>query len=415
MAITAIDPQDIVLRLEMRLIEKQNQMTSLLEITTAINNNLSEEGLFNLYEIILKNKLGLKRWAVFTYDGYWHCKNLHGVSKQLFSSEYLVEFVSKIKQITFLNNPAHKKVADIFQVAIPVYHKDHPLAVVLLGILPDDNINTVDDKLNYIQTITNVICVAIENKRLVNQSKKQDKLLSDMKLAGEVQTQLMPDVLPNTSFLQMAGLYLPNHEIGGDYYDYIPLNEDEFIFCIGDISGNGVAAALLMANFQAALSADADSSVTLETLIQTLNKKVNEITGGEYYITLFLAKYNLKTRELIYVNAGHPHPLLYSENMFHHLGEGSTILGIFEHLPQVNVQKIKIAPNAVLFSFTDGLIELENSKDQPYGMDILESIISGGDYKSMKDLNKKILITAKEFTGKSTFSDDISFLSCRFF
>src|SRR5580704_9690508 len=105
MAITAIDPHDIVLRLEKRLIEKQNQMTSLLEITTAINNNLSEEGLFNLYEIILKNKLGLKRWAVFTYDGYWHCKSLHGVSKQLFSSEYLFDFVSTIKQITFLNNP----------------------------------------------------------------------------------------------------------------------------------------------------------------------------------------------------------------------------------------------------------------------------------------------------------------------
>jgi sigma-B regulation protein RsbU (phosphoserine phosphatase) len=236
-----------------------------------------------------------------------------------------------------------------------------------------------------------------------------------MKLAGEVQIQLIPDVLPDNNSLQMAGLYLPNHEVGGDYYDYIPLNDYEFFFCIGDISGNGVAAALLMANFQAALSSNADASIKLEDLIQELNRKVNEITGGEYYITLFLAKYNLKTRELSYVNAGHPQPLLFSENTFYHLGEGSTILGMFEHLPQVNVQRMTIAPNAILFCFTDGLVELENSKDQPYGMDILETSIRGAEYKSMKDLNKKILITAKEFTGKSTFSDDVSFLSCRFF
>lgn len=415
MSISVIDPQDIVLRLERRLIEKQNQMNSLLEITTAINNNLSEAGLFKLYESILKNKLGLKRWVVFTYDGYWHCKNLYGVDKQEISSDYMVEFISKTKEITFLSKPSHRKLSNTFQVAIPVYHKEHPLAVVLLGILPEDNINTVDDKLNYIQTITNVICVAIENKRLVNESKKQDKLISDMKLAGEVQIQLIPDVLPNNANLQMAGLYLPNHEVGGDYYDYIPINDDEFYFCIGDISGNGVAAALLMANFQAALSSDADATVEFETLVKGLNRKVNEITGGEYYITLFLAKYNIKTRELIYVNAGHPQPLLYSENIFYHLGEGSTILGIFEQLPQVNVQKVKIAKGAILFCYTDGLVELENSKDQPYGMDILENIIRDGNYSSMKDLNKKILITAKEFTGKSTFNDDVSFLSCRFF
>ena len=125
-----------------------------------------------------------------------------------------------------------------------------------------------------------------------------------------MQTLLFPKSLPNTSSLKVTALNLPHSEAGGDYYDVIPLSGGRTAFCIVDVSGKGISAALLMANFQANLRALINVAGSLEELIQLCNNKVIESANFEKYITLFVAIYDHNQNELTYINCGHqPHIL----------------------------------------------------------------------------------------------------------
>lgn len=213
---------------------------------------------------------------------------------------------------------------------------------------------------------------------------------------------------------EFAGLYLPYKGIGGDYYDVIHINKDEFVFCIGDISGKGVAAALVMANLQAYLNATLGLGYKKETLIEKLNQKIYSITNGENFITLFIAKYNIITRELEYLNAGHVPPVMIHEDSVTLLEKGSTMLGIFEELPRIEFGNITIKPNTTIVSFTDGLTEMENEDGEQFGADKL-LVFSRNNHRLGPDIFNKILYDYLcKFKGNVLFNDDISVLTAKF-
>ena len=110
----------------------------------------------------------------------------------------------------------------------------------------------------------------------------------------------------------MAAFYRPHFEVGGDYYDVVKMGKDQFGFCIADVSGKGISAALLMSNFQASLRALFTKEISLYQLIEKLNERVFDTAKGEKFITLFIARYNVVTRTLEYVNAGHNPPIFYN-------------------------------------------------------------------------------------------------------
>src|SRR5690606_13130150 len=143
---------------------------------------------------------------------------------------------------------AQNHIIAAFDFIVPVLHKDLAIAYVLLK-----DSRTTQDRLNFITTITNIIAVAIENKRLFKRQIDQERYRKEVELASEVQKMLIPGKFPRRKNVELASIYRPHLNIGGDYYDFIETDENSFIFCIADISGKGVAAALLMANFQATL------------------------------------------------------------------------------------------------------------------------------------------------------------------
>ncbi|MBK9732408.1 MAG: SpoIIE family protein phosphatase [Chitinophagaceae bacterium] len=298
-------------QLQQQLLLKELELNSLLRITQAMNNNISSQGLLLLYEDILVKQIGAGKVAVFIYDGDWLCSNAIGIDTD-FAGKLIRKYLLSFKQVTRLEKNNHP-LAEYFDVVVPVYHKEFPIAFTFVGNIQRDPLFKLEEKLNYIQTISNIIGVAIENKRMFRANTKETTLKSELELAGQMQTMLIPGKLPDDEQISIAGVYLPFREVGGDYYDYIELNKDECIFCIGDISGKGIAAALLMANFQASVRSYAEQQPSLGALIQSLNGRVNEITKGEKYITFFIAKFNFVTREMQYINAGHNPAVLFHE------------------------------------------------------------------------------------------------------
>jgi sigma-B regulation protein RsbU (phosphoserine phosphatase) len=399
------------IELEQLLAFRNQQMKSLLQVTEAINSNVSARGLLKLYENMLVKQLGIKKVAIFIHNTGWICPNANGIDRHA-AEDLIFPHLLSFKQITNLKKIKHP-LAEQFEVVVPVYHKDTPLSFTFIGHMHHEQGISIEEELNYIQTISSVINVAIENKKLFRTQMKQKFLKSEMEMAGQMQTMLIPGSLPNDERISMAGVYLPHQEVGGDYYDYMELNEYECIFCIADISGKGVAAALLMASFQASVRSYAEKSNSLSALVEQLNARVNEITKGEKFITLFLAKFNHKTRELSYVNAGHNPPILINEKEVSPLNDGCTILGMFEKLPYIHVKKMKIENEFTVFCYTDGLTDIENDKNESISIEHLILFLEKHRHQNPIELNKLMVDHIVSLKGSRIINDDISLLTCK--
>lgn len=404
--------------LEIQLFQKDFKLNSLLEITTAINANESVDRLTELYSFILKEQLEFPRFLLFTRqdEHQWQLLIKNGVRGKMLDihpSEELLRF----KNITFIESSAASSLQN-FDIVIPVFHKEKALAFLLLKLNhPIDFYHeSIHNNLGFIQTLTNIIVVAIENKTMAKQRVIQERIKKELEVAREMQKLLFPSNLPSNKQMDISAKYIPIHEVGGDYYDFIPLGKNEFIMCIGDVSGKGIGAAMLMANFQATLrTLFIYQKYDLTFLANELNEKVIESAQGEKFITLFIAHYNSDTRVLKYVNAGHNHPILTTGKKVTFLSEGTIGLGMLDTLPFINVGEVTLKPNTTLITYTDGVVELENKEEEQFGLDRLVKTVHSFYPLSMEDMNNLIFSKLDEWKGDLPLVDDTAIFTCRFF
>ncbi|MEZ4884271.1 MAG: PP2C family protein-serine/threonine phosphatase [Chitinophagales bacterium] len=405
-------------KLQKKLQMRDMRINSVLEITNAINHNVSAKELFRIYEFMMRTE-GINKVIVFHKNYQWKCVCKYGVSSE--SSEMKVEdHLLGFTKATFIHGLTNltTNILEQFDLIIPVYHKKEPLAFILLGdmhLKMDMNRSSITDMIKFVQTITNIIVVAIENKRLFKKELEQESLKKELEVAERVQNMLIPSSLPNSIAIEMAAVYMPHHNISGDYYDVIKLDKEgnDLLVCMADISGKGIAAALIMANFQAMLRALAKENNDLPQLIQKLNQRILEITNGDKFITFFIARHNLKERTLRYINAGHNPPILSNNGSFSLLDQGCTILGAFDKLPLVESTALDVLPNTVIITYTDGLTDLENEAGEYFEMERLTSFVQANNTLSMDDFNMELLQQIKTFKGNQTYTDDITILSYR--
>ncbi len=390
---------------------KQLQIDALLDISQAINNNFPTSALLRIYEFTLKAQFSVPKLMVFVKNEIWECVCAWGVN----SEAKMIDVQNDLVQYERMTQLEEKKgKLEDFDVVIPVIHQGKPLAYVLIGDMPE-NIST-DEQLKFIQTLTNIVIVAVENRKLLRVQIEQEVLKKELELAAEMQSTLFPEKLPDDEITEMAAVYLPHHDIGGDYYDYIELPDGKMMFCVGDISGKGVAAALLMSNFQANLRLLSKNIKELTAFVEVLNDLVSKITRGDKFITLFLGIYDPKTRLLQYVNAGHNPSILYEDGNLTELTQGCTLLGMFEDLPRISSGEVILKKDALLINYTDGLTDFENEKKEYYGLERLNEFIRKHHDLTAEKFNRKLIEEVKDFKGAGgILADDITLLTCRFF
>ncbi len=209
-----------------------------------------------------------------------------------------------------------------------------------------------------IETAIKAIIEIVYLKNIKEQKIDTTLLIKDLELAAKMQRLLIPKKLYGNAQFKAAGLYKPNNQVGGDFYDVYPINEGEIGFCIGDISGKGVNAAIVMANYQAFAKSILSSERTLEPVINRINAKMFQLTEGEKFLTLFIGVYNMKSKRLVYANCGHLPVAYYNETEFEWLDKGTTIIGAFENLPFIEIGKIYLTSASKLFLYTDGALNL---------------------------------------------------------
>ncbi len=392
---------------------RQLQLHWILQISKAINYNFPTEQLLGIYEFVLKEQLKVGKLALFMHDETWKCALTYGTEIN-FAEIDIEQDLIRINESQITRNSTPEWRSN-FETIVPVFHKDKPLAYALLADFNQMDANARKESIPFIQTITNIIMVAIENKRLTREQIKQAGIKKELELAAKMQNMLFPSTLPNNEVFEVHATYLPHQEVGGDYYDYISLNDDEFVVCMADVSGKGIAAALLMSNFQANLHAFVKHDTNLLELMEQLNTNVFDSAKGEKFITVFIGRINLRTREIFYINAGHNPPFLHSEERTCLLEEGTTGLGMFEELPFLKHGTAKLAKNAVLLCYTDGVVDLENEANQFYGMDRLKNyLVNNASLPSIEEFHQKLVDELIVYKQKNPFNDDVTLLSVRF-
>ena len=387
---------------------KELELNSLLEITQAINSNFPEEALYKIYHFTLIANLNINKLALYVMDEDWHCKVNYGTEKN-YKEQIITSEILSITKITDLKNtiPEFKD----FDKVIPIMHKANTLAYVFVSSSNKDGgmeeVNT-----SFIQTFTNIIIVAIENKKLARKELAQQAFRKEMEIAKEVQSFLFPKNLPVNERVHVKASYHPHDSIGGDYYDYIKLSENLFMICIADVSGKGIPAALLMSNFQASFRTLIRQTNDLRQIVEALNYNILDNAKGERFITFFIALFDLEKEKIKYINAGHNPPMLIANNEATLLDKGTTILGVFDKLPFVNEQEIPLPHNSMLFAYTDGLTETATEEGEEYGNEKLQDYLLHQDIKELSKLHSDLYEELKRFKGKAKFPDDITYWSC---
>lgn len=400
------------MKVNSELESKKLQLHWLLQITKAINYNLEASQLYNIYQTVLQQHLQVGKALLFVHEDIWH---------KIFSFGF--DERNEINPDVFLgslNSLNEKKIAapewlKKDESALPVYHNNKLLAYALISDIKGSEDFSKREVLPFIHTITNIIVVAIENKRLTKESIAQAALRKELELAAEVQEMLIPSKLDNHERMQVDAFYLPHQHVGGDYYDFIKVSDEEFILCMADVSGKGMAAAMLMANFQANMHALVNQKASLAQIVNELNRCVNKIAKGEKFITFFIAQINLAHNLVNYINAGHNPPLFYNGTTHQQLDKGTTGLGMFDELPFLNEGHFSVSPQSILFCYTDGITDVENKTGEMFGMENLMGLLgSHATDELLEKFHHRIISKLNDFRTVVPFTDDVTMLSCRF-
>lgn len=305
-------------------------------------------------------------------------------------------------------------------VLLPVSLDTRLLGVISLGPKKSEAPYSRAD-LQLLSAVASQTGLALENAELTESIRREiaqrERLDRELEIAREVQQRLFPQKLPVIQGLEFAGYCRPALGVGGDYYDFVRLDDGSLGIAIGDVSGKGIAAALMMASLQASLRGQTIKPCdTLSEMIQHVNRLVYEASAENRYATFFYAQYEPRTSVLRYVNAGHNPPVLYRKGdgsaEIVRLETGGTVIGLFPDFPYQEAP-LELQRGDILVAFTDGISEAMTAADDEYGEERLIATLRECSSRGAADMISFILERVDAFTSGAPQHDDMTLVILR--
>jgi sigma-B regulation protein RsbU (phosphoserine phosphatase) len=266
-------------------------------------------------------------------------------------------------------------------------------------------------KIDLLKAIAAQAAAAIENARLLAESIEAEALEKQVRMAADVQQRMIPQKAPELPGVELAAVYVPSFDLGGDFYDYIELPDGNLGLVIADVSGKGVPASLIMASVRAALRAQVDNVYYLYEVMSRLNKMLCRDTKSSEFVTLFYGVLDTRNKRFTYCNAGHPPAMLLRDGKITELTTDNMVLGI-DPTETFRQQFIDLKPNDLLLLYTDGLPDAMNFKDETFGRQrILDAFGKGG--TSAETVAQGILWDMRRFVGMTRRTDDVTMIVAR--
>jgi sigma-B regulation protein RsbU (phosphoserine phosphatase) len=410
---------DQVKEVNRSLDRKIQELNTLFDLSKEFNIGLDEKRVVRLVTFALLGQIGVKSYAICIRNE----EELNIIASRMDGSVDLKEILPDLCDLTksataqdLLKMKAYRLAAARLikmgiTAVVPMHIQQKTMGMILLGErLRGGEYSQAD--LEFLYSLGNLAIISIENARLFKTAIEKQRMEDELNIAREIQQGLLPEKLPSIPQFDIAALTISSKEVGGDYYDVITRKQDEYVLAIGDVSGKGTPAALLMANVQAALRALAPlCSSVAETTGQINDLTCANTRGGSRFITFFWGILDAQTFQFRYTNAGHNPPyLLRKDGTMEKLEEGGIILGIFKTTTPYAEASVTLLPGDVLVMYTDGVSEAMNQNNEQFTEERLEAILKKSTHYSAKEIIRQIQKELETHTQATPQSDDITML-----
>lgn len=417
---TAIEKTRTVTEIQLvnrKLDRKIQELNTLFDLGKEFGALLDPDKLVRLFVFSLLGQIGVSRYLISLRDGSdmkVAASRLDGPAPQ---SEFLMMLTS-VKAASGVDDMIVKHAVDVretltslgVKVVVPMQTQGEAKGVILLGEkLSREEFSDAD--LEFLSSLANLAVISLENARLFQDAIEKQKLEDELVIAREIQKGLLPSIIPTIHGIEIAASNISSKQVGGDYYDVLPIDEHRFIIAIGDVSGKGTPAALLMANLQATIRALAPLNLPLSEFTHRVNDLMCNNTGGNKFVTFFWGIIDDRTKVLTYVNAGHNYPLLlHADGSVERLDKGGMILGVMRSTLPYEQGLIQLHRDDLLVLFTDGVSEAMTKDSVEYGEERLEQLLPSICHLAAQEITDAIYKDVQQHAKGAPQSDDITMM-----
>ena len=265
-----------------------------------------------------------------------------------------------------------------------------------------------EDHLKVLTTLASVAAIRVENARLVEARLERERLERELALASEIQQRFQPTAPPHINGYELQGISFPCYEIGGDYYDFIEREDGRLVIALGDVSGKGTAAALLMSSLHAAIHAQSASHDSLVATISAVNRYLADNIPANRFVTLFYAELDPDSGSMAFLNAGHNPPLIvHAAGTVEQLASGGLPLGIKPDA-EYREGRTQLQPGDVLVIYSDGVTEAVSPTGEEFGPTRLYEVVSRNVDASAAGIRDRIESSLTKFAQGTSAADDIT-------
>ncbi|MCK5879247.1 MAG: SpoIIE family protein phosphatase [Holophagae bacterium] len=417
------------LRSQVAMLKKSlGELSVLNDIATAISSTLSLDDVLDLIAKKCVHHIGVEQAAVFLVDKTGEDDALKTRVRHSRSTQKFVQFrlddqltgwmlthriplmLNDISEEDAFLSPTLRKHNISNLLAIPLIVRGEITGLIALFNKKKNQKFSENDQ-SLLTVIASESAQIIESSRLWEEERKLIHLQEELKTSERIQRSLLPAEIPAMDMYDISVNMISAKEIGGDYYDFIQTGSDHWILCVGDISGKGLPAALLMANLQATVRGESlYGHPDVCTRIADINRRFFNNTTPEKYATLFYGTLNTTDHSFEFVNAGHDKGLLLApEQPPALLSTGNLAVGFFEDA-DFNKKTVHFNPGSILALYSDGIVEAQNEKGEEFGMErLLQQLTSHAD-TSAKQLTDSVFSAVRTFTGSAPQYDDMTLM-----
>jgi sigma-B regulation protein RsbU (phosphoserine phosphatase) len=397
------------------------RLRTLIEASKLINSSIDDEDLFESILMVAKNELDVERGTLYFLDHerqeIWSkiASGLEASEIRLPVGKGLAGTVAATGEPVVIHNAYGDSRFDRtsdeksgFQtksvLCVPIRNRGQRI-VGVLQLLNKRSGEFGSDDLDFLASLSENMAIAMENALLHKSQLEKNRMERELQLGREIQSRLFPPAPDNIEATEIAATSKPCYEVGGDYFDFITTQKGKLGIVIADVSGKGVAAALIMSSVQAALRIAAPFSESLAGLAERLNEMLYRTAGGKKYVTLFFGVYDAGTGVLHFVNAGHNPPLICENGEVRELDSTGTPIGLFPSRSYDEAETV-IGRGGTLCLYTDGFVEAENPDGEELGMEYWVEMVRDACGEKLAEMPARLLARVTQFESGAMPNDD---------
>jgi sigma-B regulation protein RsbU (phosphoserine phosphatase) len=384
------------------------------KFTKKLQSIYSIEDLCGMFQDILEEIFAIKKCQFIIKNYYNEEFEMVKLDKTQKNEEiHIAELFSTIiseQPISLINKEEGDKLygylyAEGYRLIYPMMNRNDFLGSLIISNKKNGDSLTCED-LNLLQVLVNQFIVSVSSARFYAEAVEKRRIKEEMQLARQIQTDLLPKNLPCDRQVSIAAYSKPAETVGGDFYDYIPIDENSFALIIGDASGKGLSAAMVISQIQALIKLELHSGKDLEEIFNGINKQMVQNIAKDKFLSLFIGIINRSTLEINYVNAGFCHPIIIGrDRRFRKLNSSGMGLRLSENAKYKQVSMPLRRGDTVVF-YSDGIIESMDIKNQEFGENRLMEILKRNQELRAEQIILTIIDKIDRFTVNQKRKDD---------